>query len=204
MGLDMSYQAIPAKCNLIERARNERIVGKLLHLVPHWLQNGFDASEYGSWSEGEALWQYLCEMAKQYPGIEQWNFALDRSWDELHYLLSATRRGERATDEDALLDKALRGSREIADHVRTSQGLHVRYVTPSEVKQIGTVLEPMHSESLRAHYAPEKMEQCAIYKFWADRAGTFESLSLHDYFYGFRAFYLDAARRGDGIFVCLD
>lgn len=202
MGLDMSYQAIPAKCDLIDRARDDPAVGELLCLLPLWFRRG-EGPKPGSWPEGEFLWQHLCKLVKVYPGLEQWNFDLDRAWDELHYLLSATRRDEKACEEDTFLDKAVRGSSEIADHVRAPQGIHVRYVNPSEVELIGVVLEPMKTETLRAHYSPKKMEQRTVYKFWADRAEEFE-FSAARYFDGFRAFYLDAARRGDGVIVCLD
>lgn len=95
MGLDMSYQAIPAKCDLIDRARSDPVVGEMLCLVPLWFHRG-DGPKPGTWPEGELLWQHLCDLAMQYPGLERWNFDLGRSWDELHYLLSATRRGESA------------------------------------------------------------------------------------------------------------
>src|SRR5262249_60104895 len=135
MGLDMSFQAIPAKCDLIDRVRNDPVVGEMLCLVPLWFRRG-QGPKPGTWPEGELLWQHLCDLTKQYPGLDRWNFDLDRSWDELHYLLSATRRGEKAAEEDTLLDKAVRGSGKIADHVRAPQGIHVTYVTPSEVELI--------------------------------------------------------------------
>lgn len=202
MGLDMSYQAIPGTCDLIERARSDQAIGEILCCVPYWFRKGH-GPKAGSWPEGELLWQHLCELEKLYPGLERCNFALDRAWDELNYLLSANRRGEEAAEEDTILDKAIRGSGEIADHVRAPQGIHVRYVNPCEVELIGLVLEPMSSDNLRVHYSPKKMEFRKVYKFWADRAGEFE-FSAARYFDGFRAFYLEAARRGDGVIVCLD
>ena len=202
MGLDMSYQAIPAKCDLIERAQHNQTVGEMLCRVPHWFRNGH-GPKLGTWPEGEQLWQHLSELAIQYPRLERWNFDLNRCWDELHYLLSANRRGEKAAEEDNFLDKALRGSSQIADHVRAPQGIHVRYVAPSEVELIGVVLQPMKTESLRVHYSPKKMEQRQVYKFWADRAGEFE-FSAARFFDSFRAFYLEAAMRGDGVIACLD
>jgi hypothetical protein len=194
MGLDMSYQAIPGKCDLIDRARNDPAIGELLWLLPSMFRRGVGLVK--GRPEPDPLRREFAELPKRYPGMERWNFDLDRSWDELHYLLSATRRAEPAGEEDRLLDKAVRGvNGELADHVC--------YVTPGEVELIGLVLEPMSSESLRVHYVPEKMEQRNVYKFWADRAEEF-SLSAARHFDGFRAFYLDAARRGDGVIVCLD
>jgi hypothetical protein len=202
MGLDMSYQAIPAECDLIDRARDDQVAGELLCRVPHWFRKG-QGPKPGTWPEGEQFWNHLCELAIQFPGLEQWNFDLHRSWDELHYLLSATRRGAKGAEEDKFLDNAVRGTGEIADHVRAPQGGPVRYVTPSEVELIAVVLDPLNNESLRIHYSPKKMELRKVYKFWADRAGEFEFSAVR-YFDGFRAFYLEAASRGNGVIVCLD
>jgi hypothetical protein len=202
MGLDMAYQAIPNECDLIERARDDHTLGELLGLVPRWFLNG-SGPRPGTWPEGEKLWQEMRELASRYPGLEKRNFDLSRSWDELHYLLSATRRQGKIVEEDVFLDKAVRGGSGIADYVKAPQGAHVRYVTPNEVELIAVVLEPMTTESLRIHYSPVKMEHSKVYKFWADRAGEFEYSGAR-FFEGFRAFYLEAARHGDGVIVCLD
>jgi hypothetical protein len=203
MGLDMSYQAIPEACDLIERARHEKGLGEMLCLVPLWFSNGVGPTRR-SWPEAELLWRQLCELAGQYPGLAQRNCYLGRCWDKLHYLLSANRRHEPGSEEDTLLDKAVRGAAEIAAHVRAPQGVPVMYVSPAEVELIGVVLEPMTTASLRVHYSPAKMEASGVYKFWADRADESEWRHIDDSFVTFQTFYLDAARHGEGVIVCLD
>lgn len=197
----MEYQAIPANCGLIEWAREDCSMGALLCHVPWWYRSGKGPAR-GTWAEGEALWRRLCELAEAFPGIETWNFELHREWDELHYLLSAMRRGEKETDEAVLFDKAVRGTM-IAESVRATQGRTINYVSPSDVASIAALMEPMTVDSLRDHYIPEKMEYRCVYKFWADRAEVFER-SAASYFDGFRAFYLNAASRGNAVLVCLD
>lgn len=203
MGLDMSYQAIPPECDLIERARQEQELGEMLCLVPLWFRAG-DGPRSRSWPEADKLWRELCELARQHPGLAKRNCYLDRWWDKLHYLLSANRRGGPGSEEDLLLDKAVRGDSEIAEHIRAPQGVPVKYVAPDEVELIAVLLEPMTAESLRVHYSPVKMEASGVYKFWADRADDTEWRHIEDYFARFQLFYLEAARHGEGVIVCLD
>ncbi len=203
MGLDMSYQAIPADHNLIQRAREDKELGEMLCLVPIWFQIGYHRKS-GSWPEADRLWRELCELVGQYPGLGKRNCYLGRWWDKLHYLLSANRRGDPKSEEDDLLDKAVLGGSEIAEHVRAPQGVPVKFNASTEVELIAVVLEPMTPETLRVHYCPAKMEARGVYKFLANRADKAEWGYIADYFAAFRAFYLEAARHGEDVIVCLD
>lgn len=202
MGLDMTYQAIPADCDLIERARQDQEVGEMLCLVPTWFHDG--GPRRRSWPAAEQLWRDLVEWDRQYPGLASRNCYLSRWWDKLHYLLSANRRRDKGSEVDHLFDIAVRGGREIAPHVRAPQGVPVKYVSPDEVELIAVLLGPMTTEDLRAHYCPEKMEASHVYKFWADRADESEWPYIAKYFGTFREFYLEAARHREGVIVCLD
>lgn len=202
MGLDMSYQAIPAECELIDRARQDDELGEMLCVVARWFRTGVGPK---AWPEAEKLWRELCELAAQHPGLEKRNCFLDRWWDKLHYLLSANRRDEAGSEEDDLFDKALRGtSVMMLKRARAPQYLPVKYVAPAEVEMIAVLLQSMSTESLRVHYVPTKMEASGVYKFWADRADESEWTHISDYFTDFRTFYLEAARHKEGVIVCLD
>lgn len=204
MGLDMSYQAIPADCDLIGRAKREEAIGELLCLVPGWFRKGTGPGR--PWPEAESLWRQLCECAALHPGLAKRNYYLDRWWDKLHFVLSANRRREKGSDVDNLLDKAVRGASEIADHVRATQGAPVKYVAPEEVAMIGALLEPVTAESLRGHFIPAKMDALGVYKFASltERDHEVEWSHLANCFAEFRTFYLEAARHGEGVIVCLD
>jgi hypothetical protein len=139
----------------------------------------------------------------QYPGLANRNCCLDRSWDILHYLLSAGRRND-PDSQDFILDIALFGDQEIADHVRAGQGVSVKYTAPSEVQLVAQTLQPITTDLLRFHYAPEKMEASQVYKFWAHRADEALWQSIATYFASFKTFYLAAAMHGEGVIVVLD
>jgi len=203
MGFEMAYQAIPVNSGLIELAVTNVGMGEALCLVPGWFRRGAGPRQPWPWPDGEALWNILCDLVRQHPGLEMRNCDVDRSWDMLHYLLSANRRDEPPTKEADLFDKAVRGATEIADHVRGTQGAPVKYVPPADVKAIGAGLQAMTVDSLRLHYDPVKMDTSCVYKFHADRAGEHWEY-IAEYFAPFRAFYLAAARHGEGVIACMD
>jgi hypothetical protein len=205
MGLDMSYQAIPADCDLIERARHDKVLGEMLCSVPHWMRE-FDYPPLKLWPEADELRQELLELDRRHPGLANRNCYLGRRWDMLHYLLSANRRGRHCahTEEDLVLDMAVHGEREIAGHVRAPQGHAVKYVSPEVVELIAVLLEPMTAVTLRVHYDPTWMVARGVYKFFADQADSSEWGYIVDSFVSFRDFYLATARHGESVLVCLD
>jgi Domain of unknown function (DUF1877) len=202
MGLDMRYQAIPVDCDLIERAGNDPAIGELLGSIAFWYQQG--GRGRGEWPEADQLWRYLSELALRFPGLNQRNLYLAREWDRLHYLLSATRRGEKSFEQDRLLDTAIRGGSDIGANALGTQGIPVRYVRPDDVVLIAVVLDSMTNDDLRVHYSSEKMQQSNVYKFWADRADESEWGHIAKSFEVFRAFYVDVAMHQEGVIACLD
>jgi hypothetical protein len=206
MGLDRVYQAIPVTSGLVERAREDETLGEWLGLVPFWFRKGLGGGlSPGTPEPGELeLWQRVRALLEQQPGLEARNCDLERRWDELHYVLSAHRRGEPGTATDALLDVAVRGESLIAKHVRSGQGVPVRHTPPERVAEIARVLAPMTWASLERHCVPDRMEAARVYKFFADRADEREWIWLRESFDRFRAFYLAAAEHGDAVLVCTD
>jgi hypothetical protein len=150
------------------------------------------------------FWQVAQQVVLLHPGLKKQTFSLERVWDSLHYLLSAGRRGGEASLEDNLMDQAIRGGEAIAEHVRGTQGIPIRLVVPQDVVRIADLLRAKPYEALQENYSPLKMEERAVYKFWAE--GQDEQLSewLREYYEGFRRFYAEAAAHGEAVLVCLD
>jgi len=199
MGLDMTYQAVPDPCVLIERSLKDSEFGELLQFLPGLYKRGA-----AGWQDGIRLefWQLAGELAKQSPGLEKRNCYVGRRWDDLHYLLSANRRKEQGDEKDVLLDKAIHGNK-LGDLAGT-QGMPIGYVSHSEVSQIAGLLEPLTPADLRAHYLPEKMQAQNVYKFFEPRADDDDWKFTSEAFKTFRTFYLEAAAAKEGALTILD
>ena len=194
MGIEMEYQAIPAGQGLIERARSDVKFGESLCSLHRLLCRRGDESDGPLWAEAH-------RMRAEHPGLEKRYCDLDRQWDILHYLLSATRREDPPTDDDLVIDKAFRDGEVIASHVCGGQGHLIRYVSPAEVKGVACVVSGMDEEALRVHYDPVRMEGAGVYKFWADRADEAKWSWIVTSFDDFQAFFQLVADHGEAVIV---
>lgn len=205
MGLEMYYQAIPEDSGLLELARDDVTSGGCLCLVRGWFRYEDNGVAPGREREGDhRLWNLCCELAGRYPDLRFRNAYLDRCWDKLHYLLSATRRGGPATPADRVIDRAFGSGELIADHAQAVQGEPVRYLSPAAVREIARLLESMDRNALTVHYRPARMEAAGVYKFQADRAGDVEWRWIVESFEELRRFFMATAEVGYGVIVCLD
>jgi hypothetical protein len=75
-------------------------------LLPDFYRRGMPAPPPTNTAQ---FWLHATELANQRPGLAARNCSLGRRWDQLHYLLSANRRGDSADSSAALFDSALRG-----------------------------------------------------------------------------------------------
>ena len=147
------------------------------------------------------LWRWCCEFAGRVPDIYDRNWDSSRRYDVLHYLLSATRRGELPSETDVMIARAFDDTGEpIGDQVTGSQGIPIRYLSPSEVHDIAQFLADIDAESIRTHYDPVRMESADVYKFHAFGADE-EWLRIVGYFNEFKALITNAAKRGDIVLV---
>jgi len=194
MGVELEYQAIPTGQMLIERTRTDIEFGESLCLLSFLLRHKVDES-FGPMRD------VAQRLLVEHPGLLKRYCDLGKRWDELHYLLSATRREEPPTDDDRAIDKAFRDGEVIADHVRGTLGHPIRYMTPADVVAVARVIGGMNEESLRAHYDPVRMEAEGVYKFWADRADDAEWKWLVEEFTRFRTFFQLVADRSEGVLV---
>jgi hypothetical protein len=205
MGFEMEYQAIPPDCGLIELALSDPDEAWGLSLVPSWFSRKDDGPAPGR--EGKPrdnpIWDACCRLAGIYPDLRTRNCYLDRRWDVLHFLLSATRRDEPATATDLVIDRAFNAGELIADYVQAGQGVPVRYLSPAAVSEIAAVLEPLDRDALARHYDPVRMDD-EVYKFSAKDANEVEWERIVGYFTALRSFFLTAAGAGDAVIVCKD
>jgi Domain of unknown function (DUF1877) len=200
MGLDCYYQALPEGCALLERAVREPEFGEYLSLVPwkperleRWRAEGGMSAEFS---------REMTRLCQQHPGLEKRFYTVDRFWDVLRYLLSEARREERPQEDWGSI--AVQGAAVLADTLRAGQGVALRYSGRETVQSLVSHLAGISEEQLRQVYEPERMEERAVYKFWADRADAETWQWTWRYFEGLRAFLQQAAEKGEGVLVVLD
>lgn len=205
MGFEIWYQALPPDSGLIELARSDPDAGVSLALVPFWFSREDIRSVLGrKGDKDDRLWDACRRLLVLHPDLRTRNCHLAKDWDEIHYLLSATRRDEAATANDLAIDRAFNAGELIADHVVAGQGVPVRYLSPGAVSDIAAVIEPLDRDSLARHYDPVRMEEECVYSFWAESADEVGWEWTVRRFTAFRSFFLAAARAGDAVIVCKD
>jgi hypothetical protein len=200
MGIDCSYQALPAPCEPLARAIRDPVFGEAFSSVSGRIEAAEWMAWGGVWAECAQAWRELCA---QHPGLEQRRFSVDRRWDKLHYLLSEERRNGRF-DADDWGTHAILGAVQLADHLTGGQGIHLRYSAPAVVRTLAEHLRPITEGELQRAWEPARMQECGVYKFRADRADEQEWGWVMEAFRGLQAFYDQAASLGEGVLVKCD
>ena len=167
MGFEMTYQAIPAGCGLIEMIRANPELGEDSSMVPSWFSRAKHRRPGpGRETDQEGLmWVRCCELAGRHPELFERHCDLDRWWDKLHYLLSATRRGEPASDSDRAVDRAFDAGELVSDQARAGQGAPVRYLPSKAVQKVAEIVGPRDHLALATHFRPDRMDAKHVYKF---------------------------------------
>jgi hypothetical protein len=193
MGLERLFQAIPAHSTLIETAKTDHELGEILGLACLFFQDISRAADGPPSPARERLGREVSALLAQDPALATRNVDVDKRWDQLHFLLSASRRGEHAAHQDALFDLAIQGEATIADHVLGSQGYALRYTSPSMVASVAEAFAPLDVAALHRHYDLAAMEAQGVYKAFAGRESPEDWRYLSMLIEKLRLFYLDAA-----------
>src|SRR5690349_8591179 len=102
MGIDASYQALPASSSLVEVARKDVEVGECLCMALRMFEDPHverrESSGRPPMDLGERrLWELVLELLRVRPDLRSLNLYLARDWDVLHFFLSAHRREQPGT-----------------------------------------------------------------------------------------------------------
>jgi hypothetical protein len=211
MGLDLHYQAIPDDCKLLARSRQEPEFGCDLEFFNSYalmsqVELDSDVADMLEWEEDDQFFIEFVNEARQlihqYPGLEQRNLDIGRTWDKFHYLLSRQRRDcAKATTPD-WAEAAIVGGSVLNESVQTVQGYAIRYLNPAEVSSINDRLMLITPEMFGAHWNPVAMTRAAVYKIYFDKSD--EHLDyLYTEFQRLQDFYSLVTRHGEGIITCL-
>ncbi|WP_375759750.1 DUF1877 family protein [Corallococcus exercitus] len=208
MGLDASYQALPGGSPLLALARANAGVGGWMISVTRLLKDPREESlaPGGPDADELVLLEAVRDILRTRPDLATQQVELHRRWDHLHFVLSARRRDGLGMDDndDSLAGIAIQGEAGIARHVVAPQGVPLRYTRPETVERIARMLEAVRFDSLREHFTVERMRQAGVYKC-PHEDGLEEAWQwLRERFDLFRAFYVTAAKHGDGVLVRVD
>ncbi|MFB1480878.1 DUF1877 family protein [Corallococcus sp. RDP092CA] len=206
MGLDASYQALPGGSPLLELARRDFGVGSWLTSLTRLLQDPREeALAPGAPEPAELqLLEAVRELLRTRPDLATRHVALDRRWDHLHFVLSGRRRNSPGTHDDSLAGISIQGEAEIAPHVVAGQGVPLRYTRPETVERIARLLEAVHFDTQREHFTFENLSRAGVYKCPREQDIDEAWQWLRARFDLFRAFYVAAAKHGDGVLVRVD
>jgi hypothetical protein len=204
LGLERLFQAIPADSTLVETAKADHELGEILGLACLFFQDISRGAEGPPSPARERLGREVSALLAQDPALATQNVDVDKRWDQLHFLLSASRRGEHVAHQDALFDMAIQGEAPIADHVLGSQGYPLRYTSPSVVASVAEAFEPLDVAALHQHYDLVAMEARGVYKAFAGRDSPDDWRYLSTLIEKLRAFYLSAARMKNAVLVHTD
>ena len=119
---------------------------------------------------------------------------IDKSWHGIHFLLTGSAWGGKPPLFNVVL-----GGKKFGQNLGEGPA---HYLTPDEVKEVAAALEEITEEVLRARFDPKAMTKARIY-CWLEDEGA-EGLEYFLHYYGLvRAYFQDAARRGNGMLICI-
>ena len=199
MGIDISYQAMPEDCGLLQQARSDAEFGAKLEFFKTYaspsytLIKGFTIDP--RYSEFVRAAQ---TVAVEHPQLEQRNYDLGRHWDMLYYLLSERRRTGKPRDWSHWVEQALFGGDVLNEATQTTIGSPIRYLFPAQVRAVAPALASITPAALDAYWNPVAMYAAGVYKIYPNESA--DSLTwLHTDLEKLQAFYALVASHNEGI-----
>jgi hypothetical protein len=203
MGIDISYQAMPAGCALLERSKRDPEFGCYLEFFDSYAkmtQATIDHRKLDNISHEFAI--EAKSLAAKHPGLEERYLYAGRTWDRLHYLMSEFRRHGETRHSSDWVAKVLFGGEVLNPETQTTIGIPIRYSTPVEVAELLEQLGQITHESLRAYWNAEVMVQDGVYKMHSsddDKSFGWICESLEE----LKRFYAQVAAHAEGVLVCM-
>lgn len=223
MGMEISYQGIPADSGFVE------LIGELAKLDPHhadtaqfvprwmrWgdlrgLHPGPGRENDLNWPDAHETWAWCCAAVARYPNIRERNFFGGKHRGTWQFLLSATYRKSarwpkpHPTDErswndpgnasDALLAVAFLEAPPIAPGVVAGQGFPIQYIAPIVAAEIGVYIAAKEGDELVPHL-DELIATNVLQAYQRDWwIGEISTL---------QSFWHSIAESGDGVLVVYD
>lgn len=220
MGVELSYQAIPAESGFVELvtalAQRDLAEAQRAQFVPHWMRWGSNGKPPAPGREAYigapcAIWNWCCEAVGRYPGICGRNFFVGKGVGTWRFLFNATYRQQvrwpkpHPTDErawndpttafDTLIERAFLKAPEIAQNVVATQGFPIQYIDPAHATELGLCIAAMDASDVVPHL--DELIATETLGAW-DRDRFINDIA------NFQLFWRATAERGDGVLVVYD
>lgn len=119
---------------------------------------------------------------------------IEKTWSGIHFLLNGTADGGKPPLFNVVL-----GGEETGEDFGYGPA---RYLTPDQVKEVAAALEPITKKALRARFDARAMAREGIYT-WNEDEGDDQVDDYLDRYAELRAYFVDAARKGNGMLICI-
>jgi hypothetical protein len=221
MGVDLSYQGLPAGCGFVELVRSRTWTNpSWIGSVRYWLRWGTNVGgvpvrpgpkQKSPWPDdldATVLWDWCCNAVGRFPDITERNFDAHQSYRWLPFLLSATVRKRlrwpkpepidpRSWNDpegafDKVVEQAFNGAPQIAPDVFGSQGLPIRLMSREVVSDFGLCVAAMPADELTPRFS--ELVSLDLIPAWDEELRARE-------FAEFQSFFAEAATRGEDVLV---
>ena len=123
-------------------------------------------------------------------------FSVDKAWQAIHFLLTGEIEGGSPP-----LAWAVLGGLELADEKNYTGGSPLRILSPEQVREVAEALSGISAERLSSRITIAKMVSKKIYSLSENEKPERQYIRVH--YEGLQRFYIDAAEKGDGMFLLL-
>lgn len=197
MGIDITYQAMPANARLLERSRRDEQFG---NYIPSFdIYAAETEARIRHMKHDPLALEFFKEaklLAQQHPDLEKRYLFGGRNWDKLHYLLSPYRRAGKFADPADWVRSAIFGTEVLNEKILET----VWYSPPDHVLLYSERFNGVTTETLRTHWNVSAMIEAAVYKMHeSDDETSLEWImkSLEE----LKEFYSVAALHGEAVIV---
>ena len=202
MGVEANFQALPADCALLQRAKENAAFAEKLASFSFYARlpaSQIDLASQHQW-RGDAEFSQFALLLKatvaENPGIESRNCTLDRRWDIVDFMLRA------AYGDEKWIEHAVKGDPGISPDAKSVQGFPLRFLAPAAVSEVALWFSEIDLNTIRTFWNPSEISHSNLYKSQHCKTEDWEWIE-HDV-ENLRSFYAQAARHSEGVLAVYD
>jgi Domain of unknown function (DUF1877) len=201
MGLDCTYQAVPADLELIMKAAADSVFAENVFYPFIAFCDRLESSYYFS----DVEFDEIRLVYQQHSDIKIWSFKpVSRMQSALVYLLDPElykEAGSYTELEKTFAYRFVHGESVFSNHLVSTQGIPVRVSSPDFISECVKFLENCDSKRLKSNFDIDQMSDHGLYKIGSD--STIDPIL--NYFNGLADFYRRISKIGNlSLFIIVD